>query len=84
MAPELLRSLPTPLLTSIKTLDWITSLTDLWGGALQEPVAGYNAHNTFYVKRVLAPESGPLTVRRTSFLLVKYRPQRLLEVSKQH
>lgn len=51
----------------MKILDWISSLTDLWGSPLKEPLTGYDAHDTFYAKSVLVPESSPLTVSATIF-----------------
>ncbi|KAL9045873.1 MAG: hypothetical protein Q9214_001160 [Letrouitia sp. 1 TL-2023] len=61
IASELLRGLPTPSSQSVMSLDWITSLTQLWGGPLQQPLSGYNAHDNFYAKSILVPESSPLT-----------------------
>ncbi|KAL8741340.1 MAG: hypothetical protein Q9190_006043 [Brigantiaea leucoxantha] len=53
IVPELLRGLPTPTSQSAQTLDWISSLTQLWGGPLQQPLTGYSAHDNFYAKSIL-------------------------------
>lgn len=61
IAPELLRGLPSST-PSVKALGWIDSLTALSNEAsLQEPLTGYNAHDTFFAKSITVPESGPLT-----------------------
>lgn len=62
IAPELLRTLPAPSNTSLKSLDWLASLADQWGGPLAQPLSGYDAHDNFYAKSILVPESTPLTV----------------------
>ncbi|KAK4693129.1 hypothetical protein P7C71_g4214, partial [Lecanoromycetidae sp. Uapishka_2] len=62
IAPELLRGLPTPSSQSVQSLNWISSLTNLWGGPLAQPLTGYNAHDDFYAKSVLVPEASPLTM----------------------
>jgi FAD binding domain-containing protein/berberine-like enzyme len=62
IAPELLRTLPTPSSSSVQTLSWIDSLTALGGaGTLSEPVHGYSAHDDFFASSVTVPESSPLT-----------------------
>jgi len=62
IAPELLRGLPTPSSSSVQSLDWISSLANMWATPLAQPLTGYNEHDTFYAKSVLVPESSPLTV----------------------
>ncbi|KAI4230775.1 MAG: hypothetical protein LQ349_006042 [Xanthoria aureola] len=61
IAPEFLRTLPAPSSTTIKTLPWLDSLADMWGSPLPQPLTGYNAHDNFYAKSILVPESTPLT-----------------------
>jgi hypothetical protein len=57
IAPELLRTLPTPLSSRVQAVDWLQSLVLLGGlGSLTEPVHGYNAHDNFYAKSVTVPE----------------------------
>jgi len=56
-----LRGLPSST-PSVKALGWIDSLTALSNEAsLQEPLTGYNAHDTFFAKSITVPESDPLT-----------------------
>lgn len=63
IAPELLRGLPTPSSSSyVKTMEWISSLEDLWGGPLAQPLTGDHGHDNFYAKSVIVPEASPLTV----------------------
>lgn len=45
--PELLRGLPTPSASNVRSVDWITSLTILAGEELAQPLTGYNAHEDF-------------------------------------
>lgn len=45
--PELLRGLPTPSASNVRSVDWITSLTILAGGDLAQPLTDYNAHEDF-------------------------------------
>jgi hypothetical protein len=60
IAPELLRTLPTPSSSSVQTMSWLDSLTALGGSTtLVEPVHGYAAHDNFFAKSVTAPQ--PLT-----------------------
>jgi FAD/FMN-containing dehydrogenase len=62
IAPELLRTLPTPSSSSVQAVGWIQSLTLLGGAStITTPVHGYNAHDNFYAKSVTVPESTPLT-----------------------
>ncbi|KAK4695760.1 hypothetical protein P7C71_g2043, partial [Lecanoromycetidae sp. Uapishka_2] len=62
VAPALLSGLPTPSTSSIKSVDWITSLTDLANNVpLQQPITGYNLHDDFFAKSVVVPSSSPLT-----------------------
>ncbi|KAL8813521.1 MAG: hypothetical protein Q9200_000195 [Gallowayella weberi] len=61
VASELLRTLPTPSNTSIKTFSWLDSLTDMKGEPLPQPLSGYDAHDNFYAKSILVPETTPLT-----------------------
>ncbi|MCJ1245196.1 hypothetical protein MMC30_002397 [Trapelia coarctata] len=59
--PELLRGLPMPSVQDVRSLSWIASLEQLAGGTLSEPLTGYNAHDDFFAKSLVDPESGPLT-----------------------
>lgn len=46
----------------------------MWGSPLPQPLTGYNAHDNFYAKSILVPESTPLTVSTKSpfpFLLLQ-------------
>ncbi|KAL8752944.1 MAG: hypothetical protein Q9184_005569, partial [Pyrenodesmia sp. 2 TL-2023] len=61
IAPEFLRNLPTPASTKIVTLSWLDSLEDMWGRPLPQPLSGYDAHDNFYAKSILVPESNPLS-----------------------
>ncbi|KAL6719818.1 hypothetical protein ACLMJK_001739 [Lecanora helva] len=62
IAPALLSGLPTPSETSIKSVDWIESLTLLAAPQpLQEPTTTYNLHDDFFAKSVVVPSSSPLT-----------------------
>ncbi|KAI4141158.1 MAG: hypothetical protein LQ341_003585, partial [Variospora aurantia] len=61
IAPEFLRTLPTPASTKIKTLSWLDSLADMWGRPLPQPLSGYNEHDDFYAKSILVPETAPLS-----------------------
>ncbi|KAI4241542.1 MAG: hypothetical protein L6R40_004522 [Gallowayella cf. fulva] len=61
IAPEFLRTLPAPSSTKIKTFSWIDSLADMWSSPLPQPLSGYDAHDNFYAKSILVPESSPLT-----------------------
>lgn len=63
IAPELLRGLPTPSSSSVKALGWIDSLTALGGeGTLTTPTTGYDAHDNFFAKSVVVPQTTPLTL----------------------
>lgn len=60
--PELLRTLPTPS-SSITTNTWLDSLKLLANNQpLQQPTTGYNAHDDFFAKSLVVPESSPLTL----------------------
>jgi hypothetical protein len=62
IAPEMLRTLPTPDSSSAQSLGWIDSLTALGGeGTLVTPVHGYDSHDNFFAKSVTVPEAQPLT-----------------------
>ena len=64
IAPELLRGLPTPSSSSIRTGTWIDSLTLLASPQpLQQPTArtSYTLHDDFYAKSLVVPGSAPLT-----------------------
>lgn len=66
--PELLRGLPTPSAFFAKPVDWIQTLRERAGTDLQQPLTGYNAHDNFYAKSIVTPESAPLTTAAvTSF-----------------
>jgi hypothetical protein len=62
IAPELLRTLPTPSSSSVQAVGWIQSLELLGGSStITTPAHGYNAHDNFYAKSVTVPQSSPLT-----------------------
>ena len=62
IAPELLRGLPTPTSSSVRSLSWLDSLTALANGQpLQQPLSGYDQHDDFFAKSVVTPGSSPLT-----------------------
>ncbi|KAL8759419.1 MAG: hypothetical protein Q9199_000789 [Rusavskia elegans] len=61
IAPEFLRTLPPPSSTRIQTLPWLDSLVDMWGSPLPQPLSGYSAHDNFYAKSILVPETTPLS-----------------------
>lgn len=67
IAPEFLRTLPTPSSTRIQTLPWLDSLVDMWGSPLPQPLSGYNAHDNFYAKSILVPETTPLSVSKLPY-----------------
>ncbi|MCJ1439512.1 hypothetical protein MMC27_008906 [Xylographa pallens] len=65
IAPELLRSIPAPNFEQVQEVDWITALEyQATGGSatsLSEPLTDYNAHDDFFAKSLVSPESDPLT-----------------------
>jgi hypothetical protein len=62
IAPELLRTLPSPSSSKVKTYSWIDSLNALGElGTLSTPVHGYSAHDNFFASSVAVPQSSPLT-----------------------
>ncbi|MCJ1398395.1 hypothetical protein MMC11_001593 [Xylographa trunciseda] len=65
IVPELLRSIPAPNYEQVQDVDWITALEyQATGGSastLSEPLTGYNAHDDFFAKSLVTPESDPLT-----------------------
>lgn len=64
IAPELLRTLPTPSSSSVKSLDWVSSLALLASPQpLQQPTsrASYTLHDSFFAKSLVVPASAPLT-----------------------
>jgi hypothetical protein len=64
---ELLRTLPAPASSSVKTLGWIDSLVALSGAStLATPVHGYSAHDNFFAKSVTVPQASPLTAAALS------------------
>ena len=60
--PELLRGLPAPSTSTVQAMSWIDSLTKLAGESLTQPTLGYDAHDNFYAKSLVAPETAPLTL----------------------
>ncbi|KAF2810577.1 FAD-binding domain-containing protein [Mytilinidion resinicola] len=63
IAPELLRSLPTPSSPTVQSMDWISSLVKLSNEpSLSVPLTGYSAHDNFFAKSITVPESTGLTV----------------------
>ncbi|KAI4097029.1 MAG: hypothetical protein L6R37_006865 [Teloschistes peruensis] len=62
IAPELLRTLPTPTKSSAQSITWIQSLTALADGQpLQQPTTGYDLHDDFFAKSLVVPASQPFT-----------------------
>ncbi|KAL8640633.1 MAG: hypothetical protein Q9228_002472 [Teloschistes exilis] len=62
IAPELLRTLPTPTKSSAQSMTWIQSLTALANGQpLQQPTTGYDLHDDFFAKSLVVPTSQPFT-----------------------
>ncbi|KAF2463623.1 FAD-binding domain-containing protein [Lindgomyces ingoldianus] len=61
--PELLRSLPAPTTTTVKSLGWIDYLVLLSDKTtIEEPLTGYDEHDNFFAKSITVPEaSGGLT-----------------------
>ena len=60
--PELLRTLPTPASSTVTSNTWLASLTKLAGNEpLTQPTTGYSAHDDFFAKSLVVPESSPLT-----------------------
>jgi hypothetical protein len=70
IGPELLRTLPSTTTSSVKEVDWISSLEWLGGAdTLNTPAHGYNQHDNFFAKSVITPQSSPLTIEAwTSFV----------------
>ncbi|KAM3075586.1 hypothetical protein ACMFMG_007723 [Clarireedia jacksonii] len=67
--PKILAAFPAAESTSVKSLGWTDALVNVNnGGALAEPLTGYNAHDTFYAKSVVTKNAQPLTeAQLTSF-----------------
>lgn len=64
IARELLRGLPTPSSSSVRSVGWIESLTLLASPQpLQQPTsrASYTLHDDFFAKSLVVPSSAPLT-----------------------
>ena len=64
IAPELLRGLPTPSSSSVRSVDWIESLTLLASPQpLQQPTSrtSYTLHDDFFAKSLVVPSSAPFT-----------------------
>lgn len=61
IAPELLRGLPAPSSSSVRSVGWIESLTLLAGSQLEQPATGYDLHDYFFAKSLVVPSSAPLT-----------------------
>ena len=64
IAPELLRGIPSPSSSSVKSVDWIGSLTLLASPQpLQQPTSrtSYTLHDDFFAKSLVVPSSAPLT-----------------------
>lgn len=72
VAPELLRGLPTLSSSSIRSVDWIESLTLLASPQpLQQPTSrtSYTLHDDFFAKLLVVPSSAFLTAAAlTSYL----------------
>ncbi|QSZ37541.1 hypothetical protein DSL72_008639 [Monilinia vaccinii-corymbosi] len=59
---DLLSVFPAPESTSVKTLGWLDALVSANnGGALEQPLSGYAAHDTFYAKSIVTKNANPLT-----------------------
>lgn len=62
IAPEFLRSLPTPTASTVVSLAWVDFLVRLGGaGTLSTATEDYDAHDNFFAKSVSVPEESPLT-----------------------
>ena len=64
IAPELLRGIPTPSSSSVRSVGWIESLTLLASPQpLQQPTSrtSYALHDDFFAKSLVVPSSAPLT-----------------------
>jgi hypothetical protein len=60
--PKLLAPFPTPVSSSVTPFGWIDALNNIAGGeTLEEPLYGYDAHDTFYAKSVVTKNDMPLT-----------------------
>lgn len=60
--PAILAAFPTADSSSVESLGWTDALVNANnGGALQEPLTGYDAHDTFYAKSVVTKNAEPLT-----------------------
>jgi hypothetical protein len=62
VAPAMLNGFPSPATSSIQSLSWLDSLVHEAGGPLNEPLTGYNAHDTFYAKSIVSHNAQPLTL----------------------
>jgi hypothetical protein len=59
---ELLRGLPVPTTSTVTSMSWLNSLQKLAGSdSLQQPTTGYNAHDDFFAKSLVVPQSSPFT-----------------------
>ncbi|KAL3428257.1 glucooligosaccharide oxidase [Phlyctema vagabunda] len=67
--PAILKGFPRPESTTITPANWTASLRSIAGNAnLQQPITGYDEHDTFYVKSVVSKTDIPLTAASlTSF-----------------
>ena len=62
IAPELIRTLPTPAVTITKSYNWIDYLILMSDKTdIREPLTGYDEHDTFYAKSITVPESDKLS-----------------------
>ncbi|KAB8304310.1 hypothetical protein EYC80_003720 [Monilinia laxa] len=60
--PQLVSAFPHVNSTSVKSLGWLDALVSANnGGKLEEPLTGYDAHDTFYAKSVVTKNEEPLT-----------------------
>jgi hypothetical protein len=59
--PALLQGWPTPDTTRITPYSYLDNLRAEAGEALEQPLTGYNKHDTFYAKSITTRESIPLT-----------------------
>ncbi|TGZ78668.1 FAD-binding domain-containing protein [Ascodesmis nigricans] len=52
--------------TTVSVKGWLESLEYLNGGPLEVPLKGYDSHDTFYAKSLVAPEDRPISVGAAS------------------
>lgn len=62
IAPEFLRTLPTPASTTVEVYNYIDYLVALSGATtIKQPLTGYDEHQDFFAKSITVPEPDGLT-----------------------